>query len=394
MLKKITILILVLVFSTIAVSQQKQKTIEEIQAEEQKKLQELQNKYLQDENAIQENYKNYEKEISEEYARFERLEQLKMELMERKILAQWNDKKVSTNKQYVNYDEDLKARSSVDFEEGKVEIEIVQDEDKKNRNAALKKLEKKLETLVDDKGDDNRPILKEQLKDTKGKKITKSNADDVVKNLVKKGQIKEEKIKGGDGKTRYKYSIQMNLVPDHLRVRLDRYKDEILKQSKRFKLDPALVCAIIHTESCFNPKAKSHVPAYGLMQLVPRSGARDAYYHVYKKDKLLRSRYLYNPNNNIELGCGYIALLKFSYLKKISDEEKNDMCAICAYNTGAGNVARAINGTTNINKASKVINTKSNRWLKNKLLHDLPYAETKNYLRKVTERREMYKKAI
>lgn len=395
MSKKILFFVIITaLFSTIAVSQQKQKTVEEIQQEEAQKLKEMQNQYLQQENQIQEDFKNYVKKISEEYERYEKQEKLRMQLMEKKIKAQWNDKKISTNKEYVNYNEDFKSRSSVDFEDGNVEIEVVQEKDAKNKNQALKKIEEKLKNLVEEKGDDRKPILKEQLKDQKGRSINKKNASKVVKDLSKTGKIKEQKFKGGDGKVRYKYSIQMNLVPNHLRVRLDRYKDDIIKQSKRFKLDPALVCAIIHTESYFNPKARSHAPAYGLMQLVPKSGARDAYYNIHKKDRLLRSRYLYNPSNNIELGCSYIALLKYSYLKKVQGETKNDLCAICAYNTGAGNVARAINGTTNINKASAIVNRKSDRWLRSRLLKKLPYAETQNYLKKVTDRRKIYKKAL
>ena len=393
MTKKMIFLLITLLFTSIAVTQQ-EKTVEQIQKEEQQKILEMQNQYLQQENEIQENYKNYEKQISDEYQRFEKLEALRLQLLEKKIKAQWNDKKVSTNTEFVEYDSDLKSRGSIDFEKGKVEIEIIQDEKNKDKGVAIQKLQNQLEKIIKEKGDDNKPLLKNQLQDQKGKTISTRNTKKIVKDYAKIGKIKEKKIKGGDGKTRYKYTMQLELVPDHLKVRLERYKSEIMKQSKRFKLDPALICAIIHTESCFNPKAKSHVPAYGLMQLVPKSGARDAYYHVYKKDKLLRSRYLYKPSNNIELGCGYIALLKFSYLKKIKSEDKNDICAICSYNTGAGNVARAINGTTNINKASVIINKKNSKWLKNKLLRDLPYPETKNYLKKVTERREMYQKAI
>ncbi len=43
-----------------------------------------------------------------------------------------------------------------------------------------------------------------------------------------------------------------------------------------FKLDPALVMSVIYNESRFNPLAKSYVPAYGLMQIVPKSAGVDA----------------------------------------------------------------------------------------------------------------------
>ena len=391
MSKKILIITLIL-FANIAISQQK--TAEEIIQEEQQKILEMQKDFLQQQEEIQQQYLQYEQQISNEYEEIEKAEAQRIKEMEDKIREQWNDSKTSTNKEFVKYDEDYKSRGSVDFEKGKVEIEVIQDEKEKNPGDALKKLQKKLADLIKEKDEKGNPILENQLKDNKGKTITKKQSKNVVDEYSKQGKIKEEKIKGGDGKTKYKYTIQIKLVPDHLRVRLDVYKDEILKQSERFKIDPALVCAIIHTESYFNPKAKSHIPAYGLMQLVPKSGGRDAYLHVYKKDKLLRSNYLFKPSNNIELGCGYISLLKYTYLKKIKGDDKNDICTICAYNTGAGNVARAINGTTNINKASTVINSNDTAWLNRKLMSDLPYSETKNYLKKVTERREIYKRAL
>ncbi len=372
------------------VPQSQQKSLEEIQQEEQEKIRQLQEEYLQKELEIQEIYNNYEKSISDAYQKIEREEARRVQEMEQKILAQWNDKKISTKKEYVDYDKNLKTRGRINFEKGEVLVEVIQEEEKEAPGTAKEQINQKLKDIIKEKDDSDTPVLADQLKE----KVTPKNAGKLVDKYDKDGKIKREKIKGGDGKTRYKYSLKLSMVPNHLRVRLNRYKNEILKQSKRFDIDPALVCAIIHTESYFNPKAKSHVPAYGLMQLVPRSGARDAYLHVYKKDRLLRAGYLYNPSNNIELGCGYIALLKYGYLKKIKNNTKNDLCTICAYNTGAGNVAYAINGTKSINKAAAIINSRDTNWLKDKLLSDLPYGETKNYLKKVSERRGIYKRAL
>ena len=67
-----------------------------------------------------------------------------------------------------------------------------------------------------------------------------------------------------------------------------------------------------------------------------------------KKDKFLRGRYLYDPQNNIELGCAYLGKLKNVYFKGINDEESTYHCVISAYNTGPGNVAKAFTGTTKL----------------------------------------------
>jgi membrane-bound lytic murein transglycosylase C len=65
-------------------------------------------------------------------------------------------------------------------------------------------------------------------------------------------------------------------------------------------------------------------------------------------------------------------------------------CAICAYNTGAGNVAKVFVGSTNINKASSLINKMSPNEVYRNLLTKLPYLETRKYLKKVNDRRLKY----
>ncbi|SFR46954.1 Transglycosylase SLT domain-containing protein [Marinobacter daqiaonensis] len=50
---------------------------------------------------------------------------------------------------------------------------------------------------------------------------------------------------------------------------LTRYVDEIEATAREFEVDPALVRAVIHAESAFNPQAVSSKGAQGLMQLMP-----------------------------------------------------------------------------------------------------------------------------
>ena len=176
------------------------------------------------------------------------------------------------------------------------------------------------------------------------------------------------------------------MLPNHLEIRANRFKSEILKQSERFKIDPAVTFAIMHTESNFNPKARSYVPAYGLMQLVPKSGARDAYNYVYNKDKFLTGKYLYIPSNNIELGCAYISKIRYVYFKDINNDKSAYYCTISAYNTGPGNVAKTISGSSKLKQTSKIVNGKTPNEIYKILSRKLPYKETRNYLKKVTSR--------
>ena len=311
------------------------------------------------------------------------------------VEKKWGTFKFSSKKVYVDYDQDLDSRGSIDFEKGEVEIEVVVEQKEGIPNTELekeakKKLEKKIESLVIKPAEDKKSILADQVADKKGKKITKKNAKLFSKEVVRSRKPEKKPIKSKDNKKRVKYSVKFKLLPDHLKTRTDRYKNDVLRQAKRHNLPPSLVFAVIHTESNFNPKARSHIPAYGLMQLVPKSGARDAYRYIYKKDKLLRGGYLYNPENNIELGCAYLGKLKNVYFKGINDEESTYHCVISAYNTGPGNVAKAFTGTTKLKPTIKKVNTMSSKKVYSELRRKLPYKETRDYLTKVTNRMPYY----
>jgi membrane-bound lytic murein transglycosylase C len=148
----------------------------------------------------------------------------------------------------------------------------------------------------------------------------------------------------------------------------------------------------MHTESCFNPRARSYVPAYGLMQIVPHTAGVDSYKFLYKIKKIPSSTYLYNSTNNIKLGSAYLHILYYNYLKDIKNPISRLYCTIAAYNTGAGNVAWAFTHKYNVKKASKIINKLTPNEVYQKLLQNLKYDEPKHYLKKVTKRMDIYHK--
>ena len=111
--------------------------------------------------------------------------------------------------------------------------------------------------------------------------------------------------------------IDWNSVP----LQLAAYGDDIRSAAKLTGVNAALLRAIIHAESGFNPRALSYKGAQGLMQLMPGTafelGVGDAF----------------DPAQNISGGARYLATL-------LHDFHGDVKLAAAAYNAGAGAVTK------------------------------------------------------
>jgi soluble lytic murein transglycosylase-like protein len=116
------------------------------------------------------------------------------------------------------------------------------------------------------------------------------------------------------------------------------YDKLIRRVARSQRLDPALLKAVIHVESDFNPYAVSRKGASGLMQLMPATAQR---YGV---------RNLFDPVENLHGGARYLSELLQTY-------NNNQRLALAAYNAGETAVER-YRGIP-------------------------PYSETRNYVHKV-----------
>lgn len=335
-----------------------------------------------------EDYKKYREAYKEEFQKFK--EEMKQK---------WGDFRERSKKQWVEYKENGNLRVSTDFEEGQGKVEVLAENKEEAEKIKEEMPEKTAEALkskgtregfetekLPNKEVTDEPVLNDQLDKQEDKSV------DEYAEEVAEEETKTKKVKGDDGQSRYVVYVDFKLANDHLEKRARKVEDEVYKFANKHNLDPAMVFAIIHVESYFNPTAASHANAYGLMQLVPNTGGRDAYRRIFGEDGIPTKEYLFKPENNIQMGCTFIDILTSRYFERAEDKTTRQYLMISAYNTGAGNVSVAYTGGTNISEAIPKINNMSPEENYNHLRENLEYAEARKYLKKVTSRRDQYSK--
>ena len=127
------------------------------------------------------------------------------------------------------------------------------------------------------------------------------------------------------------------------------FGDIIHAKAQKYDVDPALVAAVVETESRFQSHARSGVGARGLMQLMPRTG------------RWMGARNLYNAEQNVDAGAKYLRYLNQRF-------DGNLTKTLAAYNAGEGNVRR-YNGVP-------------------------PFRETRSYVKRVMTQYEKRKQEI
>ena len=150
------------------------------------------------------------------------------------------------------------------------------------------------------------------------------------------------------------------------------YRSTVESYSSRWKVDKFLAISVMKVESNFSEAAHSQSGAIGLMQIMPETAAWIAYQLGEAPEEVANDiENLHDPETNIRYGTWYLA--------ELEDEFKgNDVLALAAYNAGRGNVHKWI---------------KENNWSENFSDADkIPYAETRDYVKRVLHCREKYAK--
>ena len=139
-----------------------------------------------------------------------------------------------------------------------------------------------------------------------------------------------------------------------------KYEGMIEEQCEKYGFPKDLICAQIFKESRFEADAESVKGAVGLMQIMPETGKWCA-------EKMgmadFNPEMLKNPAVSLEIGCWY--------LNYLYEKTENLDFALAAYNGGIANVYK---------------------WISKGLTPDqIPFPETREYVRKIENYRKIYK---
>ena len=307
------------------------------------------------------------------------------------------DTRLPSRTHYVKYTQNYQSRAIVDFDAGQITVETV---DEKDPRASLKNaLVTTLLTPDDPRAVDlftdkpiqltsaREPYLLGLVQDGQGKAIaTPAQAEAFAEQAIdKQSATRQVPIEKGAKQALY---VKLAMVANFSHKQAEKYRPTVEKYAKQYKLSPSLVYAVIRTESNFNPFAVSSAPAYGMMQLVPSSGGREAFRAAKGRDEAPSRDYLFDAANNIELGTAYLGVLFDRQLDYVTNPISREYCVISAYNTGPGNVLRAF--ASDRVSAVNSINSLEPPGVYERLRSKLPYEETRQYLVRVVGFRRQF----
>ena len=316
-----------------------------------------------------------------------------------KVSKTWGKKDVQLpdRTHYVKYTQNYKSRAIVDFDKGEILVETLDARDPQGslKNAIVTTLltpdDPRSVDLFSDKSvtltSDKAPYLLGLVQDQHGKSVrTPADAEPFADYLIKDKSSTRTITQDGGSKTAH--AVTMGMVPNFANKQAEKYRPQVNRFAEQYKVSPNLVFAIIRTESNFNPFAVSGAPAYGLMQLVPTSGGREAYRRAKGSDTTPSRDYLFNADNNIELGTALLNVLLYKQFEDVDNTVSREYCSISAYNTGLSNVLRTF--SKDMVAAINQINSLEPPAVYDTLRQSLPYQETRDYLVKVTGFRKQF----
>jgi soluble lytic murein transglycosylase len=148
---------------------------------------------------------------------------------------------------------------------------------------------------------------------------------------------------------------------------------QILAAAQRFRVDPALVKAVVWRESRFNPNARGRKGEIGLMQIM-KDTADD--WAQAERIPLFMHAQLFDPAKNTQAGAWYLGKL----LRRYPQADNPVPFALADYNAGRTHVLRWMKGAATTNSAT--------------FTAQIEFPSTKDYVQQVSQRYARYRKVF
>lgn len=315
----------------------------------------------------------------------------------KKVSKVWDKPTFSTKSSWVAYSPSLEIKREVDFEKNVIRVTTINGDE--NTEETLKEKIVSVSSISISSAQKEDPYTSQIINAVKPTSLSNDSLLPLSDNkkLIKTEQkelLKNSKTtKSVDAKGNKVITVEAKFPSSWVKRKEKRFIKPVQAQAKRYSLDPALILAVIKTESNFIPTAVSHIPAFGLMQVVPTSAGFDVTEYLDGEQRKLTKEYLFVPEKNIEAGSTYLYLLQSRYFKGINNPDSLKYCMIAAYNGGMGPIYK-IFGEGSRKKAIKNINTLTPEQVFKKIIAHHNAEETRNYLRRVTTADTLYSKTI
>ena len=317
---------------------------------------------------------------------------LEVEFFSEQGFSHWGDDFVAPSSQsYVKYLDNYDSRAQIDFNLGNIRVETLKQ--KAHLDVLKHAIVSTLLTPADPQQVDiytaqevgliGEPFLLNKVNDHEGKAIAFLWRAQRYAQYLLDHKLQSQWLKG-----KRRYWVDIPLVRQFKQVAAQQYLPYVAESSLRHNIDEALILALIEAESSFNPFAVSRSNAYGLMQVMPNTAGRDYFQRIKKDDHRPSRQFLFNAKNNIEVGSGYLSILRDVYLRGIRNPLAQEYCIIAAYNGGAGQLLRSFD--RNSKKAIAKINRLSSAQVYQYIVNKHPKLESRNYLKKVIRFKKKY----
>ncbi len=286
----------------------------------------------------------------------------------------------STNYRYVKYTNGYRSRSIIDFQQGTVRVETLEQQNSAQylkqaiTYTLLAPMQPKYTDFYSSYASEIKgvPFLYQQVRDHDGKAMQwQWRATRYASYLIE--HQRQQVTVNGNNVTRVTFALANN----HTQRRKQRYQVQINQAAQRYNIDSHIVTAMIQVDSLFNPYAFNNNKRIGLMQISASIG-EDVFQQQKQYPFKPQPNWLFNNSNNLDIGVSYLNLLDKKYLKDIKNPKSRYYAMLASYIAGPQNMQQTF--SKNKKEAFRIINSLSSYEVYQSFTNSQARIDIKNYV--------------